>query len=308
MNRDRKPFTYTPGGLDLSEIKSERMAKRLMRNAMNEGVPQQPVQQIQSPPATSVAVNNFNFSPVQVFPAFNLPANPKSLLRTRSNPVSREPLSRAESQKKTHYDTFSNKNTPSYAQKNNNKPTSVFEYSGAPFINYESNAYNTCPANDEAFPEICYDAQYFQTAKTNDKVENTEPLKTVKINERINNSLSDTKEVDFTFQNVVADKDIKAIDEKEVAPIINVKADSEQIQSEECYIPPADKVPILEFKPEATASEVILSVPENSMPIPEDVGFSTEQVELKLLYTYYIYVYLSVTIICYTYLLYSIND
>ncbi|XP_061400913.1 mucin-2 [Musca vetustissima] len=37
MNRDKKPFTYTPGGIDLSQIKSERMAKRLARNACAEG-------------------------------------------------------------------------------------------------------------------------------------------------------------------------------------------------------------------------------------------------------------------------------
>uniref|UniRef100_A0A1B0BJ64 Uncharacterized protein n=1 Tax=Glossina palpalis gambiensis TaxID=67801 RepID=A0A1B0BJ64_9MUSC len=38
MTRDKKPFTYTPGGIDLSQIKSERMAKRLARNAQAEGV------------------------------------------------------------------------------------------------------------------------------------------------------------------------------------------------------------------------------------------------------------------------------
>uniref|UniRef100_A0A1I8MFX5 Protein piccolo n=1 Tax=Musca domestica TaxID=7370 RepID=A0A1I8MFX5_MUSDO len=37
MTRDKKPFTYTPGGIDLSQIKSERMAKRLARNACAEG-------------------------------------------------------------------------------------------------------------------------------------------------------------------------------------------------------------------------------------------------------------------------------
>lgn len=88
MGRERKPFTYTPGGLDLSEIKSERMARRLMRNAMNQGVPEVPVQAVTSPttPSTPIAVPNFNCLPVQVFPTFALPANPKSLLRTRSTP------------------------------------------------------------------------------------------------------------------------------------------------------------------------------------------------------------------------------
>lgn len=38
MTKDKKPFTYTPGGLDLSQIKSPRMARRLTRNANSEGV------------------------------------------------------------------------------------------------------------------------------------------------------------------------------------------------------------------------------------------------------------------------------
>jgi hypothetical protein len=38
MMKDKKPFTYTPGGIDLSEIRSPRMAKRLQMNAMAEGV------------------------------------------------------------------------------------------------------------------------------------------------------------------------------------------------------------------------------------------------------------------------------
>lgn len=38
MTKDKKPFTYTPGGIDLSQIKSPRMAKRVQKNAMSEGV------------------------------------------------------------------------------------------------------------------------------------------------------------------------------------------------------------------------------------------------------------------------------
>lgn len=38
MTKDKKPFTYTPGGIDLSQIKSPRMAKRLALNASSEGV------------------------------------------------------------------------------------------------------------------------------------------------------------------------------------------------------------------------------------------------------------------------------
>lgn len=42
MTKDKKPFTYTPCGIDLSQIKSPRMAKRLQRNADMEGVTNQP--------------------------------------------------------------------------------------------------------------------------------------------------------------------------------------------------------------------------------------------------------------------------
>lgn len=38
MMKDKKPFTYTPGGIDLSEIRSPRMAKRIQMNAAAEGV------------------------------------------------------------------------------------------------------------------------------------------------------------------------------------------------------------------------------------------------------------------------------
>uniref|UniRef100_A0A182WA10 Uncharacterized protein n=1 Tax=Anopheles minimus TaxID=112268 RepID=A0A182WA10_9DIPT len=42
MRRDKQPFTYTPGGIDLSQIKSPRMAKRISRNANSEGITGQP--------------------------------------------------------------------------------------------------------------------------------------------------------------------------------------------------------------------------------------------------------------------------
>lgn len=56
--KDKKPFTYLPGGLDLSEIRSPRMQRRLERNAQTppspEQVPQkspeyQPQLQVQKP-------------------------------------------------------------------------------------------------------------------------------------------------------------------------------------------------------------------------------------------------------------------
>ncbi|EFA08977.2 hypothetical protein TcasGA2_TC006684 [Tribolium castaneum] len=42
MKQDKKPFTYTPGGIDLSEIKSPRMARRIERNANYTGAPEPP--------------------------------------------------------------------------------------------------------------------------------------------------------------------------------------------------------------------------------------------------------------------------
>jgi len=38
--KDKKPFTYLPGGLDLSEIRSPRMQRRLERNAQTPPSPE----------------------------------------------------------------------------------------------------------------------------------------------------------------------------------------------------------------------------------------------------------------------------
>ena len=51
MMKDKKPFTYTPGGIDLfSEIRSPRMQRRISKNAADEGVT---LQQQQPPPPSS---------------------------------------------------------------------------------------------------------------------------------------------------------------------------------------------------------------------------------------------------------------
>lgn len=42
MKNTKKPFTYTPGGIDLSQIKSQKIARRIQRNAMSEGVSSTP--------------------------------------------------------------------------------------------------------------------------------------------------------------------------------------------------------------------------------------------------------------------------
>ncbi|CAG9568109.1 unnamed protein product [Danaus chrysippus] len=141
MSKERKPFTYTPGGLDLSEIKSERMAQRLMRNAMNQGVPEKPVQTLKSPPVMpSNALPNFNCLPVQVFPTFALPANPKSLLRTRSNPDA--PKEQSNNVPKLNADNTSNasiyksvNNPPTFMINNsmeNNKQSSYYDIKDKP--------------------------------------------------------------------------------------------------------------------------------------------------------------------------------
>ncbi|XP_076372855.1 uncharacterized protein LOC143257701 [Tachypleus tridentatus] len=51
LKKDKKPFTYTPGGIDLSEIRSPRMAKRIIANQQDPGVaakPKPPGAQVQA--------------------------------------------------------------------------------------------------------------------------------------------------------------------------------------------------------------------------------------------------------------------
>ncbi|XP_055381920.1 uncharacterized protein LOC129612385 [Condylostylus longicornis] len=85
MTKDKKPFTYTPSGIDLSQIKSPRMAKRIARNAQMEGVSSQP-----KPSPLAAQNNSGNASttppivmgaqavgmPVQVFPTGPPPPPP----------------------------------------------------------------------------------------------------------------------------------------------------------------------------------------------------------------------------------------
>lgn len=294
MSRERKPFTYTPGGLDLSEIKSERMAKRLMRNAMNQGVPELPPQALQSPPtpSTPIAVPNFNCLPVQVFPSINLPANPKSLLRTRSIPdqPKEPPQSKVSppSQAVNNYNfkpsgiehlretlsnntgvyplvnnnTLNNSRPTSLCENNSNRPAPMFEYSTStsdcnmrslPTTNYGSNAYTA-----SVLPEISYDAEFLTTIPR--KVDTHNSSTNVLIsNESNSTTINETESAATNFT---------------IKPI-----------SETC-------IPI-ETKP----------VEENDATDVND-----EQVDLKLLYTYYIYIYMFVYIICYTYLLINIKD
>lgn len=99
MNKDKKPFTYTPGGLDLSQIRSEKMARRLMINAMSPGVQEKPVQPSFTPTCETPPVKppmNYYALPIPVFPAIQIPTNPKTLLRRTSGPYNRsESIERA---------------------------------------------------------------------------------------------------------------------------------------------------------------------------------------------------------------------
>lgn len=288
MSRDRKPFTYTPGGLDLSEIKSERMAKRLMRNAMNQGVPDLPAQAAQSPSTLSapIAVPNFNCLPVQVFPTFQLPANPKSLLRTRSTPdKSREPQPSTTQNQPQHLNNFKpsgivqsretlNNNTPLHMQVNNNiynngSPARMYEYGTAVVSssnitgdarNYQSDLLYTKPA----LPEMCYDAEYFQ----------------------VQPKYSDDKQTNRFALPVNAETEIK----------LHVEENLKTLSSNEYIVQPL-------YTDNGPAPVVIKPVEDNAV-----IDVDDEQVDLKLLYTYYLYIYMFVYIVCYTYLLYNIKD
>lgn len=262
MNKERKPFTYTPGGLDLSEIKSERMAQRLMRNAMSEGVPETPVHKIQSPPIATGIIPNFNCLPVQVFPTFQLPANPKSLLRTRSNTDAPKELPSnnitpvsSSTKNKRNSDSFQEINKPSLEHFNNNnniscnyklasmndyKPTTDSTYSLQP-------NYGSYGRTDLLSPEKNYDTKYFQL----------EPQETITPKENI------------------------------------LLCENSNVYSDILKNPPDNQT-----NPEHLNATHLQDIASNNY----------EQVDLKLLFTYYIFIYMSVYIVCYTYLLYNIRE
>lgn len=268
MNKERKPFTYTPGGLDLSEIKSERMAQRLMRNAMNEGVPETQIQNIQSPPPqfNPSTIPNFNCLPVQVFPTFALPANPKSLLRSRSNPDPPKEFVTNKPPEPSLFDSVNKRSTDQWKNNNNNdnKPclfNLINNHSGPSPSNDNKTASNNSsslqPANYESdghiditLPEKSYDAEYFGLEPENN------------------------------FKSV--ENEATKIQEYNTTPTTDVYVDTLTV---------IDKDP-----------EILTSCPQDITT--DDI----EQVDLKLLCTYYIYIYMCIYIICYTYLLYRIRD
>lgn len=132
MNKDKKPFTYTPGGLDLSQIRSEKMARRLMINAMSPGVQEKPAHPSFTPSCETPPVKppmNYYALPVPVFPVIQIPTNPKTLLRRTSGPYNRsESIDRA--LEKSEIDTNDEEKTPtadSINKLDNITPKETFE-------------------------------------------------------------------------------------------------------------------------------------------------------------------------------------
>lgn len=93
--KDKKPFTYTPGGIDfLAEIRSPRMQRRISKNAMDEGVshgpppPPPPPPQQQSPAQLSPQALAA-MQPQMAVPVF--PITPESLRTASLNHVQHAP-------------------------------------------------------------------------------------------------------------------------------------------------------------------------------------------------------------------------
>ncbi|KAL6267003.1 hypothetical protein P5V15_000083 [Pogonomyrmex californicus] len=103
LTKDKKPFTYTPGmggKLDLSQIRSPRMARRVAKNANDEGIegPPKSTVETKSSPAVSPAANFLMPQvAVPVFPS-NVPpqpnvnrmSQPPSINRTLSNATDKQ--------------------------------------------------------------------------------------------------------------------------------------------------------------------------------------------------------------------------
>lgn len=98
MSKDKKPFTYTPGmggKLDLSQIRSPRMARRVAKNANDEGIdglPKSPLAAEQARPV-STSTNSF-IQPqvaVPVFPTGKLPSTGDTRVPQRNSELASEP-------------------------------------------------------------------------------------------------------------------------------------------------------------------------------------------------------------------------
>lgn len=106
MTKDKKPFTYTPGGIDfLAEIRSPRMQRRISKNAADEGVASHPNQTTQhnlpkptqlSPQALmamqpQMAVPVFPLTPQQTIPHSPV-THPSKTSPTSTSPAITSPL------------------------------------------------------------------------------------------------------------------------------------------------------------------------------------------------------------------------
>lgn len=91
LTKDKKPFTYTPGmggKLDLSQIRSPRMARRVAKNANDEGIEGPPKSALEPKPTpTQNTGANLFVQPQVAIPVFptNVPVQPP-VNRTPSTP------------------------------------------------------------------------------------------------------------------------------------------------------------------------------------------------------------------------------
>lgn len=84
MTKDKKPFTYTPGmgggKLDLSQIRSPRMARRVAKNANDEGIegpPKIAFESKSSLPVFAAVVPNLLVQPQVAVPVFPINVPPQ---------------------------------------------------------------------------------------------------------------------------------------------------------------------------------------------------------------------------------------
>lgn len=102
MTKDKKPFTYTPGmggKLDLSQIRSPRMARRVAKNANDEGIEGPPksalAEEPRSPPTPHQQPNLYQHPQVAV-PVFpqGMPQQPQAINLRNSSVSPRSPPSK----------------------------------------------------------------------------------------------------------------------------------------------------------------------------------------------------------------------
>ncbi|KZC07020.1 hypothetical protein WN55_08904, partial [Dufourea novaeangliae] len=97
LTKDKKPFTYTPGmggKLDLSQIRSPRMARRVAKNANDEGIEGPPKSALETKPTPpSNAAANLFVQPQVAIPVFptNIPVPPPANRTPPTPPANRTP-------------------------------------------------------------------------------------------------------------------------------------------------------------------------------------------------------------------------